>query len=219
LAVRAALGAGRGRLARQILTESLMLACVGGALGVLLAFGGIRALVAIAPAGLPRLDDVRLDASVLGFTFVLTLLTGVLFGVVPALQGAATELHGRLRAAGRGALGGTGNARSRRMLVVAEMALAIVLLAGAGLLLRSFALLREVDPGFRAERVVTFGVALPSGTRYASAEQQRQFTASLLDGIARAPGVTAAGISFALPLSGDNFGFTFEVRGRPPAPA
>ncbi|MEP7346060.1 MAG: ABC transporter permease [Gemmatimonadaceae bacterium] len=219
LAVRAALGAGRGRLARQILTESLLLAIAGGALGLLLAFAGMRALVVIAPADLPRLDEVTLDGSVLAFTFAITLVTGVLFGVVPALQGAATELHGRLRAAGRGALGGKGNARSRRALVVAEMALAIVLLAGAGLLLRSFALLRDVDPGFVAERVVTFGVALPPDTRYAAPEQQRQFTASLLDGIARAPGVSAAAMSFALPLSGDNFGFTFEVLGRAPAPA
>ncbi|MEP6494688.1 MAG: ABC transporter permease [bacterium] len=214
LAVRTALGAGRGRIARQILTESLMLAVAGGALGLGLAFVGIKALVAIAPADLPRLDDVALDARVLGFTFVLTLITGAVFGLVPALQGATVDLHDRLRSAGRGTFGRKGSARSRRVLVVAEMALAIVLLTGAGLLLRSFALLRDVDPGFRAAQVVTFGVTLPPDARYAGAEQQRQFTAALLDGIARAPGVSGAATSFGLPLSGDNFGFTFDVVGR-----
>ena len=219
LAVRTALGAGRGRIARQILTESLILAIAGGALGLLLAYGGIKALIAIAPSDLPRLDDVGLDARVLGFTFALTLATGVLFGVIPALHGASANLHDRLRAGSRGVFGHKGSARSRRALVVAEMALAIVLLTGAGLLLRSFALLRDVDPGFRAENVVTFSVALPPDARYAGEAQQRQFTATLLDGIARAPGVTSVATSFGLPLSGDNFGFTFEVLGRAPASA
>ncbi len=218
LAMRTALGAGRGRIARQILTESVLLALVGGALGVAFAFVGVKALVSIAPADLPRLDDVGLDARVLAFTFALTLVTGALFGVVPALQGSSARLHDRLRAGGRGAAGGRWSGRSRRTLVVAEVALAIVLLAGAGLLLRSFALLRAVDPGFRADDVATFSVALDP-TKYGRPEQQRQFTATLLDDMKRVPGVTAAAASFALPLSGDSFGFTFEVLGRPPADA
>jgi predicted permease len=218
LAVRTALGAGRGRIARQILTESVLLALVGGALGVLLAFGGMKALLAIAPRDLPRLDNVSLDAPVLAFTFAITLLTGVLFGAVPALQGATTNLHDRLRAAGRGAPGSNASARSRRILVTAEMALAIVLLAGAGLLLRSVALLQRVDPGFRAALVATFGLGqLPD--RHDGPDEERRFTAALLDGISRAPGVTAAAVSFALPLSGGSTGFTFDVIGRPPAPA
>jgi putative ABC transport system permease protein len=216
LAVRAALGASRGRLARQILTESLFLALLGGACGVLLAMAGMRALLAIAPAGLLRLDDVRLDAPVLAFTFGLTVLSGTLFGLVPALQGAATGLHDRLRSAGRGAHGTHGSGRSRRLLVVVEVALAVVLLAGAGLLLRSFSELRAVDPGFRPAQVTTFALSLPS-TRYAEPEQQRQFAGALLAAMRKVPGVTDAALSFLLPLSGGGFGFTFEVAGRAPS--
>ncbi|MBC7895161.1 MAG: ABC transporter permease [Cytophagaceae bacterium] len=213
LAVRTALGATRGRIARQIMTESLLLAMLGGALGVGLALVGMRALLAIAPADLPRVHDVSLDASVLAFTLALTVLAGVLFGVVPAMQGAATGLHDRLRSAGRGTKGSRSSGRSRRMLVVTEVALAVVLLAGAGLLLRSFARLRSVDPGFQATSVTTFSVSLPS-TRYAGAESQRQFSRDLLDGLRQVPGVASAGTSFALPLSGVGFGFTFEIAGR-----
>lgn len=218
LAVRTALGAGRARIVRQIMTESALLALIGGTLGVLVGYVGIKTLVSIAPAGLPRVDNISLDARVLAFTFVLTMLTTAVFGVIPALQGATVNLHDRLRAAGRGARGQKSSTRTRRTLVIAEMALAIVLLAGAGLLLRSFALLRDVDPGFRSENVATFNVALPSGAKYETTQQQSVFSASLLSGISRVPGVTAAAISFGLPLSGQNMGFTFEVRGRPAAP-
>ncbi|MEO7999234.1 MAG: ABC transporter permease [Gemmatimonadaceae bacterium] len=218
LAVRTALGAGRARIVRQIMTESVLLAVVGGTLGILVGYIGIKALVSIAPAGLPRIDSIALDARVLAFTLALTMFTGALFGIIPALQGATVNLHDRLRAAGRGARGQKGSTRTRRTLVVAELALAIVLLAGAGLLLRSFALLRDVDPGFRSENVATFSVALPSGSKYETSQQQSVFSASLLNGISRVPGVTAAAITFGLPLSGQNMGFTFEVRGRPAAP-
>jgi putative ABC transport system permease protein len=214
LAMRTALGAARGRIARQILTESLLLAFAGGVLGVALAFLGTKALVSIAPSDLPRLDEVGLDAKVLAFTFAVTVLTGVLFGVVPAINASAANLHDRLRAGGRGGSGKRSSGRSRRALVVGEVALAIVLLAGAGLLLRSFALLRGVDPGFRPEGVFTFGVALDPRT-YARPDQQRQFTTTLLDAMARSPGVTGTAVAFALPLSGDSFGFTFDVLGRP----
>jgi len=213
LALRTALGAARTRIARQIFTESLLLAIAGGVLGLGLALVGLKLLTAIAPADLPRLNEVRLDGSVLAFTFGLTLLTGILFGVVPALQGTSKDLHVRLRSAGRGTEGRRATARSRRTLVVVEMALAIVLLAGAGLLLRSFTRLADVDPGFRADRVATFNVSLPS-TKYGEPEQRRVFISELLDGIGRAPQVTDAAVSFALPLDGDSFGFTFEIRGR-----
>jgi putative ABC transport system permease protein len=216
LAVRTALGASRGRIARQILTESFLIAALGGLLGILLAVVGVKALVALAPAELPRLDAIRLDAPVLAFTFVVTTLTALLFGAVPARQGSTTDLHGRLRSAGRSALGSAASARARRLLVVAEIALAIVLLTGAGLLLRSFAQIRQVDPGFRPEGVSTFAIALPA-TRYATSQSQLQFTTQLLDGIRHAPGVSAAAASFNLPLSGARFGFTFVVRGRAPA--
>jgi predicted permease len=219
LAVRTALGAARGRIARQILTESVVLALLGGALGLALAFGGIRGLIALAPPDLPRLREVTLDGRVLGFTFALTVLTGVVFGVVPALHNGTANLHDRLRSAARGALGKRGAARSRRTMVVAEVALAIVLLTGAGLLIRSFALLRQVDPGFRPENVTTFSIQLPPSGRYASPDQIREFTTSLLDGIRRAPGVSSVATTFALPMSGNSFGFTFTVAEHPPAPA
>jgi predicted permease len=213
LAVRTALGGSRLRIARQILTESLLLALVGSVVGVLFAVAGIRGLKAIAPVDLPRLDEVRLDATVLAFTLGLTVLAGVLFGVVPAMRGAATGLHDRLRAAGRGSPGAPDGGRSRRLLVVAEVALTVVLLIGAGLLLRSFARLRAVDPGFRAERVSTFAVSLPT-TRYGTAERQRVFTSNLLERLGKVPGVNSAAVSFLLPLSGGGFGFTFEVDAR-----
>jgi predicted permease len=213
LAVRTALGAGRFRIARQVLTESLVVALVGGVVGLALAAAGIRALIAIAPADLPRLGDVTIDGSVLGVTFGLTLLAGVVFGVIPSLHAASADLHHRLRSAGRGAHGARASTRSRRTLVVAEVAIAVVLLAGAGLLLRSFAGLRDVDPGFRSEAVSTFGIALPS-TTYGEPAQQQRFTHDLLDRLRRTPGVTDAAVSFALPLSGNNFRFTFDVSGR-----
>ena len=216
IAVRTALGAGRARIARQILTESLLLSLAGGAVGLLFAVWGMKGLVALAPRGLPRLQEVTLDGSVLAFTFATAVLTGLVFGVAAAVAGPSANLHDRLQAAGRGSRGRRGGTRARRTLVVVEVSAAIVLLAGAGLLLRSFAKLRDVDPGFRAPGVTTFNVALPS-TRYGNEEQQRQFTDALLDGIRRVPGVTTAAMSFSLPLSGSGFGFTFEVSGRPPA--
>ena len=216
IAVRMALGAGRARIARQILTESLILSLAGGVVGLLFAVWGVKALIGIAPAGLPRLRDVALDGPVLAFTFAITGLTGLLFGVAATVTGPSANLHDRLQAAGRGARGRKGGTRARRALVVAEVSAAIVLLAGAGLLLRSFARLRDVDPGFRAQGVTTFNVALPS-TRYGTDEQARQFTAALLDGMHRVPGVATAAVSFSLPLSGSSFGFTFEVSGRPAA--
>lgn len=218
MAVRTALGAARGRIARQIVTEGLLLAMLGGTAGVVVALAGIKSLVAIAPADIPRLSDVTLDPRVVAFAFALTLFAGLLFSVAPALSGSAVHLHQRLRSAGRGALGSRSGGRSRRALVVAEMALAIVLLSGAGLLLRSFSLLRDVDPGFRAEQLATFGIALPPNSRYESEQQQSQFASTLFDGIRRSRGVTGVAASFALPLSGDSFGFTFTVVGKPAPP-
>ena len=216
LAVRTALGAARSRIVRQILTESLLLALIGGALGVALAFAGIKALFAIAPNDIPRLETIALDARVLGVTFIVTLITGALFGVVPALHGSSVNLHSRLRSAGRNVFGGS-NTRSRKLLVVVEMALAVVLLAGAGLLLRSFAMLRAVDPGFQPDHVATFSVAMPEG-KYGTPSQQNEFVSALLVGIAHTPGVESVAAAVALPLSGESFGFTFVIRGQPPTP-
>ena len=219
LALRTALGATRGRLVRQLLVESLLLALVGGCIGVALALVGVKALIAIAPANLPRLDDVGLDGKVLAFALVLTTLTGLLFGIAPALNASAFAVHDRLRAGGRG--GGTAGrasaARSRRLLVVAEVMLALVLLSGAGLLLRSLARLRDVDPGFRSDGLATFSLGqLPRS--YATKEAEIDFTTRLLAGLRRLPGVTAADVSFNLPLNGGSTQLTIKVRGAPPDP-
>jgi putative ABC transport system permease protein len=214
LALRTALGASRGRIARQLITESVMLALIGGALGLALAVAGIRGLVAIAPSHVPRMDSVALDGWVLAFTFGVTALTALLFGVGPATRGTSTDLHERLRSAGRGAHGRKTSARSRRALVVAEVTLAIVLLAGAGLLLRTLGSLYQVDPGFRADGVSTFNTGQLPRT-YGTKELEMEFTRQLLAGIRAIPGVTAADVSFALPLTG-SIQLTFTVRGAPP---
>ena len=213
LAVRTALGASRLRIARQVLTENLVLASIGGLAGVGVALLALKALLAVAPADLPRVKDVRLDGAVIAFTLALTVFAGVMFGVMPAVRAAATGLHDRLRSAGRGGRGSRESGRSRRLLVVVEVALAVVLVTGAGLLLRSFALLRAVDPGFRTDGVTTFSVLLPS-TRYEGPAQWVAFTGDLLDRLHRIPGVSSAATSFSLPLSGDSFGFTFTISGR-----
>ena len=213
LAVRTALGAGRARITRQLLTESLILSLAGGIAGVLLAGLGIRALVALAPADLPRLEAVRLDSTVLAFALALTVASGALFGLVPALQGSLATLGDRLRAGPRGGTGRAGQSRLRRVLVATEVALAIVLLAGAGLLLRSFARLRDVDPGFRATGISTFSITL-SPLRYPDEDRRRVFATSLLTRLRALPGVASAALSFGLPLSGGSFGLTFEIDGR-----
>lgn len=211
LAVRVALGAGRGRLARQLLTESLLLSFVGGAAGLVIAWFGTRALVAGAPGGLLAAGSIHTDAWVLAFALGLTVLSGLLFGVAPAIQGSARRLRNDLRAGSRGVAAGRG--RLRPVLVVTEVALAITLLAGAGLLLRSFVRLTTVDPGFRPEGASTFSLSL-SPIRYEEPAKQEQFARTLLSRLDRLPGVTASAISFGLPLSGSSFGFTFAIGGR-----
>src|ERR1041385_5960268 len=179
IAIRTAMGAGRGRLARQLLTESILLSTIGGGAGLLLAWGAVRGLVASNPVNLPRMDAVGIDGRVLAFTAGVTVLLGFLFGLAPAVQAARPALTGMLkdglRASHRGGL--------RSMLVVAEVALALVLLIGAGLMLKSFRRWIAVDPGFRAERVLTFGVSLPNAT-YGKPEQQIAFFDQLRRGLA-----------------------------------
>ena len=212
LTVRVALGAGRGRIARQILTESLVLAIGGGAAGLALAVLGTRALVALAPGDLPLVHAVHVDSLVLSFSLVMTLLSGVAFGVVPAIQGSRQDVEARLRAGSRGLASGSG--RLRRALVVTEVALAMTLLAGAGLLVRSLARLTAVDPGFRTDHLATLSLTL-SPVRYPDAARQEQFARELEARLTRLPGVTAAGLSFSLPLTNSAFGFTFAIGGRP----
>jgi predicted permease len=201
IVVRAALGASRGRIVRQLLTESALVAMLGGVAGILLSLWGVRALLAMAPAGrIPRVDEIHIDGVVLAVSLGATLLAGLLFGLAPALAVTRQQLRGVL---GEGArtLGG-GHERLRRSLVVSEIALAIVLLTGAGLLLRSFARMRAIDPGFRPEHVIALSLNLPDAD-YASAAQLRHFHTQLLDRLAPIPGVEhAAAVNWA-PLTGN----------------
>jgi putative ABC transport system permease protein len=217
IVIRSALGAGRARIVRQLLTESLVLALAGGAAGVALAAWVTRALIALGPRGIPRLDQVGLDGTVLLFALGISLLTGVLFGLAPALQTSRTDLSGVIREGTRGSRGRAGT-RARSVLVVVEMALAVVLLAGAGLLIRSFQRLQEVDAGFQAAHVVTFNLTLPEG-RYSDGGKLRAFMGGLLDRLRSLPGVDAVGATvYGMPFSGQVNVLDFTVVGRPPRP-
>ncbi len=210
IAVRASQGAGRGRIVRQLLTESLLLATLGGAAGILLAQWAIEALRALGPEQLPRLQAVSLDGRILLFTLGLTLLTGVLFGLAPAWQAGQINLNELLKEGGRNAVGGR-QRRLRDALVIAEIALALVLLVGAGLLLRSFWKLQQTDPGFKPERVLTASLSLP-GARYGDKAKMTAFQQQLLNRVAALPGVQSAGLTSDLPWSGydENAGFNIE---------
>ncbi|HEY5906919.1 MAG TPA: ABC transporter permease, partial [Vicinamibacteria bacterium] len=212
IAVRMALGARRGRLVRQLLTESMLLSVSGGLLGIALAYAGVRALVASLPANVPRADEIRIDGQVLGFTVALALLTGLAFGLVPALRTVRVDLHDPLKEGGRGNTGG--HHRLRSGLVVAEVALALVLMVGAGLLLRSFFRVLGADPGVRAEGVLSAAVPLPQG-RFAEHGQRANLVRQVLDHARALPGVEAAAV--ALPLLG-GWQSSFNVEGRPEPP-
>jgi putative ABC transport system permease protein len=214
IAIRTAMGAGRGRLARQLLTESVLLSVMGGAAGLVLAYAAVQGMVASNPVNLPRMDSVALDGRVLLFTGGITILLGLLFGLAPAIQAARPALHGMLKDGVRTSHGGAG---LRATLVVSEVALAIVLLIGAGLMLKSFRRWISVDPGFKAERVLTLGVSLPNA-RYGTPEQRVAFYDQLRHGIAALPGVEAVGGNVALPMTNNNWTGSFQVEGFTPAP-
>lgn len=208
-AVRAALGAPRARLIRQLLTESLLLAIIGGALGMVVAEVGVSALVALSPPGLPRASAIAVDGTVLAFAFGITTLVGLLVGLIPALHASRADLHTGLQQSSRRTAGG--HQLTRRTLVVAEVALALVLLVSAGLLLRSMQHLFEVDPGFDTSRLLTMQVQT-SGHRFDKDTTQRFFAQSL-EAVRQVPGVTAAAFTSQLPLSGDiedGYGVHFE---------
>ena len=218
IAVRAALGAGRGRLIRQLLTESLVLATLGAGLGLLLAWLGTNALVQARPVELPRLEQAGVDRTVILFTIGVSLVTAVLFGAMPALQATGVRLSNALRTGGRGGLAGARSTRVRSALIIAELALAVILLVGAGLLIRSFLQLTRVEPGFEPDRAVSLRVAL-QGPRYDDPAARIRFFETLFTRIGALPGVTHVGGSTTLPLSGGAAMFSFEVEGAPPPPA
>ena len=212
-AIRAALGAGQWRLLRQLLTESMLLALAGGGLGLLLAALGTRAALGVLPTALPRADEVGLDGRVLLFTFTISLLTGMLSGLAPALKTSPWRLSETLKEGGRGA--GGGRHRAQGVLVAVEMALALVLLVGAGLMIRSLSALWQVDPGFRPDDVLTFGLSFPPSMRTASPEAVRVALRELSDQLNSMPGVRAASFSAgAAPLQGEDDLF-FWLDGQP----
>ena len=214
MAIRATLGAQQSRLVRQMLTESVLVSLAGGALGLLLAVWGVGALRSTQSSVIPRVSEIGIDGWVLAFTLLLALATGVLFGLVPALRIARGELNGALREGARGASGGMGVRQLRGVLVLAEVALALVLLVGAGLLIRSFDRLQRVDPGFNPDHVLSAEIVLPRA-RYGEAPRQRAFYRQLLDGMQGTPGVTSAALVSDVPLSGGASYLSFSVAGRP----
>ena len=213
LAVRAALGAGQGRLMRQLVTESTILAIAGTLLGLVVASVSLGALVAMAPTDLPRLDGVRVDARVYAFAVVLAALGGLAIGLVPALHVGAVNVAQRLREGARSVVRG-GVQRRRQALVVGEIALAVILLTGAGLMVRTLGALRRVDPGFDANNVYIFTATLPAAS-YPTLAQQHQFAVNTTERLRAIPGVSDVGMSFGLPLTETRFSLTFTVRGQP----
>ena len=214
LTVRAALGAGRGRLIRQVLVESTLLSVLGGIAGLVVGTWGMDALLALKPEDLPRVENVHLDGSVFFFTMALAVVTGIVFGLLPAWQATRVEISGALGAGGRSVT--QGRSRFRSALVVAELGLALLLLIGAGLLGKAFWQLTSVSPGFNPENVVTMRVELPEA-RYKTVPPQTQFRQTVLDNLNALPGVEAAIIS-ELPLGGNALNHNFIIEGRPPIP-
>jgi putative ABC transport system permease protein len=215
IATRTSLGASRWRIVRQLLTESLLLSLLGGALGLALAKWGMDLLLTLAPPDLPRLNNVSLDGRALAFTATITLLTAVIFGLVPALQSSKPNLNETMKDAGRGSTEGGRRQRIRSTLVVLEVATALVLLVGAGLMIKSFWQLQKVDPGFNPDNALTAQVSLPK-TKYPEESQQVAFFQQLIERVATLPGVQSAGAGHVVPLSGNDFVLAFEIDGRPP---
>jgi putative ABC transport system permease protein len=212
--IRGALGAGRWRLMRQLLIESLLLSLAGGATAIVLAFWGTKLLVSFKPENLPRLTEIGVDGRVLAFTLGISVLTGLIFGLVPAWAASRGRVGDALREGGRSATAGSARQRLRSAFVVAELAVALVLLVGAGLLIKTFWKLRSVEPGFNPDHMITMRVELPE-TRYKEVAPQTRFRKQVLAGMNSLPGVQAAMIS-ELPLSGDSLDHDFLIDGRPP---
>jgi len=213
IAIRTALGAGRGRLVRQLLTESLLLAGLGGGLGLLIALWGTDLLVRVSPGSIPRSSEIHIDGPVLGFTLGVSLLAGLVFGLLPAIQISRSNLHETLKEGGR-----TSDASSRHLarnlLVVSEVALALVLLICASLMIKSFRKLVSVDPGFNPAGLLTMELALPR-SKYAEPEKQRAFLDCTLARIEALPGVDSAAAVTSAPLTGNDLIYSFQIDGMP----
>ena len=212
IAVRRALGADRARIIRQLLTESVLLAAVGGGLGAILGTWGVGALKSLAPDGTPRMDEVGVDARVLAFTVMLSLVTGMIFGLMPAVHAARDRFSGALKQGGRGQTS-DGGGRARRALIVAELALALMLLVGGGLLLRTFVALQRVDLGFNPSQLLT-GFVLPPPAAYRTNDARLAFYDAIRARTAALPGVTQAALTSVVPLTGDG-DTNFLIEGRP----
>ena len=213
MAIRTALGASRWRVIRQLFTESTMLALAGGAAGLLIAFWGLAAITKLLPSDFPRLNEIQIDLRILGFTFAASMLTGILFGLAPALHLSRSDAQEAIRETGRGTAGSRRQSRFRQALIVVEVALSVVLLAGAGLLFRSFMRLQSVNAGFVSQHVLTARLT-PSGTNFANDADYAKFYKNVIDKVSALPGVQDAGLINTLPLyKGPTSGF--RVEGRP----
>src|ERR1700730_3383472 len=202
LSIRAALGAGRGRIARELLIESALLGLMGGVLAVGVAYAGLRVLVAIGPADLPRLSEISLDARSLGFTFALSVISGLLFGSIPAWKYARTRAGAVIPGVNRTASAGRARQRSRNMLVVAQVAMALVLLVSALLMIRTFVALRNVEPGFTdAAHVQTMRIWIPDNL-VANPQMVTRIQNDIADKLAVIPGVSSVGFAGAVPMEG-----------------
>jgi putative ABC transport system permease protein len=215
MSIRTALGASRARIMRQLLTESLLLALAGGGLGLLLAMWGVDLLAAAAPADIPRVAEIGLDARVVLFTLFVTLATGVVFGLAPALQASKADVNEALKEGGRGTGEGVGRGRLRGALVVSEVALSLVLLVAAGLLAQSFKRLLDVTPGFDPKNLVTMDV-VPRRAHYPEEAQRVRFFQDFIDQASRLPGVGGVAVVDPLPLNGNFEVWDFQIEGRAP---
>ena len=221
IAIRTALGAGRLRIVRQLLTESVVLSLAGGALGLLLAFWGIDLLKTFVAGGgnefnskIPRAEEIELDATVLIFSLALSIVTGIVFGLFPALHVAGGDTSNALKEGGRSSTHGITGNRLRGMLVIAEVAIALVLLIGAGLLVRSFVHLEAIDPGFNPRNVLSLTVSVAGNAQYVGAKREALYR-EIVDQVRALPGVQSASMINHLPLFGDTWGTNFHVEGRP----
>ncbi|HYK20197.1 MAG TPA: ABC transporter permease, partial [Pyrinomonadaceae bacterium] len=214
MAIRTAVGASRWRIARQLLTESVLLSLIGGTIGLLLARLGINLILYVSPNAIPRSREIGLDWTVLAFTIGVSFFTGILFGLLPAIQAGEVDVHETLKETGRGT---SGRQWLRSSLVVVEMATTLVLLIGAGLMIRSFYLLQKVNPGFSHEHLTSFSLSLPQ-KKYATDESQAAFFNQLLENIRALPGVESTAAASGLPLGNNGWQTSFTVDGQPPPP-